>query len=141
MCGIEYHRRKFPHDGERTHVDDEIVVSETRASFGDEDFVIPAEWHFSTTCFMSHGETNWPFLMFTTRSLMAAATTRSVWRQRNAGICRMSATSATLETSCASCTSVSTGTCTSSFTFFRMRRPSTRPGPRKLRIEVRFALS
>src|SRR5438876_11590608 len=40
MRGIEYHRHKFPHDSERTHVDDEIVVSETRASFGDEDFVI-----------------------------------------------------------------------------------------------------
>src|SRR6266700_6184862 len=40
MCGIKYHRRKLPHDRERTHVDDEIVVSETRASLGDEDFVI-----------------------------------------------------------------------------------------------------
>ena len=39
---------------------------------------LPAAWHLSTACFMSHGETNCPFLMFTGRSLSAAAITRSV---------------------------------------------------------------
>src|SRR5438445_13882223 len=40
MRSVKNHGSKFPHDRERTHVDDEIVVSETRASLGDEDFVI-----------------------------------------------------------------------------------------------------
>ena len=40
---------------------------------------------------MSCGATNCPFLMFTMRPVRPAATSRSVCRQRNAGICRMSA--------------------------------------------------
>ena len=78
---------------------------------------------------MSHGETNWPFLMLMAFSVLAAATSRSVWRQRNAGICSTSTTSATRNTSTASWTSVSTGTPTVSFTFCRMRRPFAKPGP------------
>ena len=39
---------------------------------------------------MSHGARNWPFLTLTTRPVSAAATSRSVWRQRNAGICSTS---------------------------------------------------
>ena len=43
---------------------------------------------------MSSGARNCPFLMLTTLPVRAAATSRSVWRDRNAGICRTSATSA-----------------------------------------------
>ena len=34
---------------------------------------------------MSSGARNWPFLMLTTLPVRAAATIRSVWRDRNAG--------------------------------------------------------
>ena len=44
---------------------------------------------------MSHGARNWPFFTFTTRPVSAAATSRSVWRQRKAGICSTSAACAT----------------------------------------------
>ena len=43
---------------------------------------------------MSLGATNWPFLRFTPRPVRATASTRSVWRQRKAGIWMMSTTSA-----------------------------------------------
>ena len=58
---------------------------------------------------MSQGARNWPFLTLTTRPVAAAATSRSVWRQRKAGICRTSTTSATRAHCCASCTSVRIG--------------------------------
>ena len=55
---------------------------------------LPASTTLATACRMSSGARNWPFLMLTTRPVCAAATSRSVWRHRNAGICRTSATSA-----------------------------------------------
>ena len=60
---------------------------------------------------MSRGARNCPFLMLTTRPVRAAATSRSVWRHRNAGICSTSATAATGCACHASWMSVSTGTC------------------------------
>ena len=44
---------------------------------------------------MSHGARNCPFLTLTTRPVFAAATNRSVCRQRNAGICKISTAAAT----------------------------------------------
>ena len=41
---------------------------------------------FKTACFIASGLMNWPFLRLTTFPVFAAATTRSVWRTRNAGI-------------------------------------------------------
>ena len=58
---------------------------------------------------MSQGARNWPFFTLTTRPVFAAAISRSVWRQRKAGICRMSTASAAAAHCAASCTSVSTG--------------------------------
>jgi len=63
-------------------------------------------------------------------SLVAQATIRSVCRQRNAGIWSTSSTWAAGTTSETACTSDSTARPVSSFTFWRMRRPSVSPGPR-----------
>src|SRR5574340_825016 len=41
---------------------------------------------FSTTFFMSHGDRNCPFLIFTGLPALATAWIKSVWRHRNAGI-------------------------------------------------------
>src|SRR5690606_12617604 len=90
---------------------------------------------------MSRGARNWPFLMLTTRPVRAAATSRSVCRERNAGICRTSTASATRSACQGSWMSVSTGTPSVSRMRFRMRTPSSRPGPRNDVIDVRFALS
>ena len=53
---------------------------------------------FRTAPFISAGDRNWPFLTFTPRPCMAAAcpaaTSRSVCRHRNAGICSRSTTRA-----------------------------------------------
>src|ERR671936_47666 len=49
---------------------------------------------FSTTFRMSHGERNWPFLMFTERPALATARMKSVWRHRNAGVCSTSTAAA-----------------------------------------------
>jgi hypothetical protein len=95
----------------------------------------------SITFFMSPGARNWPFLMFTGLPLTAHARMKSVWRQRNAGVCRTSTTATAGPISSSSCTSVSTGTPTWRFTSDRMRRPSSSPRPRKLLPELRLALS
>ena len=58
---------------------------------------------------MSQGATNWPFLMLTARPVLPAATSRSVWRQRNAGIWSTSAASAATSQWAGSWTSVRTG--------------------------------
>jgi hypothetical protein len=91
---------------------------------------LPEARTFSTTLTMSLGATNWPFLTFTGRPLVAQATIRSVCRQRNAGIWSTSSTWAAGATSETACTSDSTARPVASFTFWRMRRPSVSPGPR-----------
>ena len=53
----------------------------------------PPAW--PRTCFMSQGARNWPFLTLIARPVSAAARSRSVWRQRKAGIWSTSTTSAT----------------------------------------------
>ena len=79
--------------------------------------------------------------MCTTRPVRAAAVSKSVCRQRKAGICSTSATRATGAACAASWMSVTTGTPTSSFTACSTSRPASRPGPRKLSLELRLALS
>jgi hypothetical protein len=100
-----------------------------------------AAFAFATTCFISPGARNWPFLMLTGRPARATAWMKSVWRHRNAGVCSTSTTPATVAISSSSCTSVSTGTPTWRRTSARMRSPSSMPRPRKLACELRFALS
>src|ERR1700761_5472203 len=56
---------------------------------------LPAPVILATTLAMSHGARNCPFLTLTTLPVAAAATSRSVCRDRNAGICRMSTACAT----------------------------------------------
>ena len=96
---------------------------------------------FLTTCSMSSGARNWPFLMLTGLPALATAWMKSVCRHRKAGVCSTSTTAATSGTSAASWTSVSTGTPIWRFTSSRMRSPSDFPGPRNAVPELRFALS
>src|SRR5690606_30190 len=102
---------------------------------------LPVDFAFSTTGFMSQGERNWPFLMLTGLPALQALRMKSVWRTRNAGVCSTSTTAATSSIGVYSCTSVSTGTPIWRLTSASTRRPSSRPGPRKLLPEVRLALS
>src|SRR5205085_2729598 len=81
---------------------------------------------------------NCPFLMFTTRPVAAAATSKSVCLDRNAGICRISATAATGSACDGSWMSVRIGTPALSRTRASTRSPSRRPGPRKDPAEVRL---
>ena len=90
---------------------------------------LPVARAFSTTGAMSQGARNWPFLMFTGLPVLAAATTRSVWRHKKAGICKTSRTSAAGATSLTWCTSESTGSPTSAFTRARISRPVFQPRP------------
>ena len=53
---------------------------------------LPVAKTLSTTGPMSQGAMNWPFLILTALPVWAAATSRSVWRQRKAGICKTSKT-------------------------------------------------
>ena len=84
---LENHGRELAHDGQRTHVDHQIVVAEAAPRSVRKTRSPPASRTFSTAWRMSHGETNCPFLMFTAQPLFPAAIQQSVWRQRNAGIC------------------------------------------------------
>lgn len=52
----------------------------------------PAARHLSAELRMTEGAQNWPFLIWMTLPVLAAATSRSVWRHRKAGIWMMSAT-------------------------------------------------
>ncbi len=102
---------------------------------------LPTSKAFCTTFFMSHGARNWPFLMFTGLPARATFWMKSVWRARKAGVCSTSTTAATSFIGVYSCTSVRTGTPICFFTASSTFRPSSRPGPRKLEPEERFALS
>src|SRR5579863_7363431 len=103
--------------------------------------VLPVERALSTTFCISQGDRNWPFLMFTGLPCEDTATMKLVCRHRKAGVCRTSTTAATSSSGVSSCTSVSTGTPICSRTLARAFKPPSRPGPRKLEREERFALS
>ena len=104
-------------------------------------WLLPVDLAFSTTGFMSHGDRNWPFLMLTGLPVAQTLVMKSVCRTRNAGVCSTSTTEATSSIGVYSWTSVSTGTPSWRLTSASTRRPSSMPGPRKLPIEVRLALS
>jgi len=95
----------------------------------------------ATTCDMSSGARNWPFLMLTGLSVAAQVWMKSVWRHRKAGVCSTSTTAATSWTWAVSCTSVSTGTPNWRRTSSRIFSPSSMPGPRNEAPELRLALS
>ena len=96
---------------------------------------------FRAACTMSSGATNWPFFKLTPRPVLATATTRSVCRQRKAGICSTSTTSATRAHCAASCTSVRTGTPRLVRISAKIGSAASRPMPRLLLALVRLALS
>ena len=95
----------------------------------------------AATFFMSQGARNWPFLTLIARPVAPAASSRSVWRHRKAGICRTSTASATGAHCAASWTSVSTGQPNFSRTSAMIGRLFSMPRPRAAEPEVRFALS
>jgi hypothetical protein len=64
--GVEHHRAAgVAHHRKAAHVGDQVVVAEAGTALADHDVLLPVALAFSTTCFMSHGDRNWPFLMFT----------------------------------------------------------------------------
>ena len=78
---------------------------------------------------MDSPERNWPFFMFTTLPVAAAATKSSVWRQRNAGICNTSTYCAAISASSLSWMSVTMGTLKVSRTFARIFNAFSSPIP------------
>ena len=84
---------------------------------------------------------NWPFFTLIGFPVRAAATSRSVWRERKAGICRTSRTRAAASACAGSWMSEITGRPVFAFTSARMSSPSVKPGPRNESFEERFALS
>ncbi len=129
-----------------------VLVTERGVSFGYNTLVsdmralpvlakIGAPVIFSTTLAMSQGARNCPFFTLIARPVLAAAIKRSVCRQRNAGICKTSTTSATAAHWPGSCTSVSTGTPSFSRSSAKIASALSRPMPRALLRLVRFALS
>lgn len=96
---------------------------------------------FSTAKCIDSGARNCPFLMLTILPVCAAATSRSVWRHRNAGICRISTYSAAMAASAGRWMSVTTGMPKVSRTFASMRRAFSSPMPwnesRRLRLALR----
>ena len=90
---------------------------------------------------MSQGARNCPFFTFTARPVLAAATRRSVWRQRKAGIWSTSTASATAAHWSGSCTSVITGQPKRSRISAKIGRALSMPRPRAVLMEVRLALS
>ena len=90
---------------------------------------------------MSPGAKNCPFLTFTARPVAAAARSRSVWRQRKAGICSSSHTCPAARACSGRWMSVVTGSPVVTRTFSRTASPASIPKPRKAPPLVRLALS
>ena len=101
----------------------------------------PASRAFSTGYHMSRPERNCAFLMFTMRPVLAAATSKSVCRQRKAGIWITSHTSPTGSACVLSWISVRILKPYFDFTSLNIWSPRSSPGPLKEWMEVRFALS
>jgi len=89
MRGIEHHGKAgLGQYRQPAHVGDHVFVAEAGAALAQQDVCrLPAWLTLAATCFMSQGARNWPFLMLMARPVAAAASRRSVWRQRKAGIC------------------------------------------------------
>ena len=104
-------------------------------------FGLPDPVIFATTFFMSQGARNWPFFTFTTLPVLAAAMSKSVWRERNAGICRISTCGATRAHCSSLWMSVRTGRPSFSRSSSNIGMAASRPAPRLPPSEVRFALS
>ena len=66
------------------------ILAELRATFD-----VPVLASLEATFFMSQGARNWPFLTLIALPVSAAASSRSVWRDRKAGIWSTSTASAT----------------------------------------------
>ncbi|MNN88629.1 hypothetical protein D3C81_2063360 [compost metagenome] len=90
---------------------------------------------------MSQGARNCPFLMLIALPVAAAASSRSVWRDRKAGICSTSTASATPSHWASEWTSVRVGRPVTSRISAKIGRASFRPMPRAAVALVRFALS
>jgi hypothetical protein len=91
---------------------------------------------------ISSGAIHCPFLTFTGKPVPPPASSRSVWRQRKAGICSTSTTSAAAAHCPGSWMSVSRGSPVSARTRSSRRSPSSIPGPRGDPGDFeRFALS
>ena len=86
---------EFPHHREGPHVHDQVVVAERRAALGDEHPLVAGAGDLrDRVADVARGEELALLDVHGAARCAAAATSRSVWRQRNAGICRTSATSA-----------------------------------------------
>ena len=73
--------------------------------------------------------------------VLAAATKRSVWRHKKAGICKTSTCSATIEHCSILCMSVKIGTLSSFFILSKIGREVSNPAPLLPLRLVLFALS
>jgi len=129
-------------DGERAHVGNQIAVAEGEAALANENiFLFGSFSALSTTFFISPGERNWPFLMFTGRPAEAAAWMKSVWRQRKAGVCSTSTTAADRFHLFLGMHVGQHGDAYLALHFRKYFRPASMPRPRKDLPELRFALS
>ncbi len=101
--------------------------------------LFPLFFTLVTACSILSGERNCPFFILITFPVLAAATNKSVCRQRKAGICNTSTYCAAIEASSSECISVKVGMLNFSPTFFSMERASLFPIPVKESILLRFA--
>jgi hypothetical protein len=96
MRRIENHRRKLAHDRQRTHIDDEIVVAETRSALREKNLRVARIAAFLDRVPHIPRRDKLAFLNVDRAPAQRGSDNKSVCRQRNAGICNTSATSATL---------------------------------------------
>ncbi len=129
------------HDGQRAHVDDEIVVAERRAALGDEIVLRARGTQLRGDVVDVLRREELAFLDVDHAAAFRCRDEQVVWRQRNAGICRMSMTFAAVFTCATSWISVSTGQPNFFLIAPRILSPCARPGPRNDLPLVRLALS
>ena len=89
--------RGMPRKSTTRSVYPKVVPRSVSITFG-----LPASTTFCAAKRIASGARNCPFLMFTIRPVCAAAISRSVCRQRKAGICNTSTNSAAKAASCVS---------------------------------------
>ena len=85
---------RAPEHGQRPHVDDQVVITETDAALGDEHRLVALGGDLLDYVPHVRRREELPLLDVDGLARRAAATSRSVWRERKAGICRMSTTAA-----------------------------------------------
>ncbi len=132
---------QLAHDRKRPHIHHQILIAKRNAALRENNFFVSGGGDFLRGISDSHGERNCPFFKFT-RARIAPRPATNPSAAKNAGICRMSHTSAAGPICATSCTSESIGTPSDFLIAAGVRNPAVnlRPAKDKQRRPIRLVI-